>query len=74
MVQPNLVRSFLLSRRERNMAVNENKRQHYFSMDREWGQRKRADGSPALFPGVGTAAGARMLQLQPQSKELDGMG
>lgn len=74
MFQPNLVRGFLLSKRERNITVNENKRQHYFSMDRESGQRKRADGIPAPFPGVGIAAGAWMLQLQPQSKDLDGVG
>lgn len=42
MVQPNLVRGFLLSRRERNITVNENQRQRYFLEERQWGQRKGA--------------------------------
>lgn len=65
MVQPNLVRGFLLSRRERNSTVNEN-RQHYFSKQKKWGQRKRADVLPEPFPGVDTTAGARMRMPQPQ--------
>ena len=78
MVQPNRVRTFLLSRRDITVRT-ENWRQRKFLERpgaRGKGWTRMGDGLQAPSPGVGTAAGAPMpwLQSQPGEKMLVGMG